>query len=472
MKKISSKILFLLLIILSYQKVGLTLSYKTKKLDLTIYNNGKAFITEIRQMNIKVSEKPFEIIFADIPETIDPTSLQITSSSSGFKLLDQSYEYNLINTKSLLNKYINKKLTLIIPSFSERKKYVIKQAVLISNNDRPIFMVDKKIYIGPYTAIMIPDVPKDLHPRPVLVCHVKNDGPETQQNIKVSYLANDFGWKTNYILKISKNSKSAFLSGWFSITNNTNMTFKNAHVRLVAGNIQFITNSNRYREKRLFLTAKRSSENYGVKERNLFEYHIYDIPRNITLKERQTKQINFIQSPSFPVKKILEVVSKKADLYGHLYINPVEIRHPDVYIVFHNKKQNGLGIPLPTGVIRVYKDFADGMQFIGEDRIKNIPENSKVLLNVGKAFDITIEKRKIDTKKLGKNMYELEWMITIKNEKDKAESIIIKEYVPGDWEFVKNPAGFKKIASNWIRKTVCVPAKGKKHIKYRVRCKL
>ncbi len=473
MKRLISGILCLMIIFPFFQLSGFASVYKTKALNLTIYNNGKAFITETRQMEIRVSNKPFEVVFSGIPETIEPSSIQVTSTSPGFKVLAQSYEYDLINTKNLLNRYVGKEIMVVMPDFNAgSNKYVVRHAILVANNDRPVFMLGKRIYIGSYNGIMLPNMPRNLHSRPALVWLLKNNGPEKQQDIKISYIANGFGWRADYSLRIAEDNKSAFLSCWFNVTNNTGMSFNNAHLRLIAGKIHCVNDGGRYKERSLFLAAKGASGKEAIKEKGIFEYHMYSIHRHVTLKARQTKQISFIQSRAFSVKKILKIRNKRLGLYRFSYIGPVMRQHPDVYVVFKNVRQNGLGMPLPGGIVRVYRDSNEGTLFIGEDRIKHTPANAEVLLNLGSSFDVTVERKRINIKKLRKNIYETDWEITIKNVKEVGEEVIIEEYIPGDWKFVVNPDDFKKVASNWIRKKVFVPANSKKKVRYRVRCDL
>jgi len=447
-------------------------SGKTKSLTLTIYNHGKALINEIREMKIETNNEPFEIIFEGVPTTIDPTSLQVKSSSPQFRILDQNYEYDLINTKNLLDRYIGKKLKVAIPDLKAKEagKFVFKEAKLISNNDRPIFEIEKEIYIGSYSSLMLASIPENLRAKPALVWLVENKGP-SQQEIEVSYLAGGFNWRADYVLKVERDNKSASLSGWVTLENHSGMTYKEVDLKLVAGELHEAPPEREYMGKdRMLFTKKVAKEE--VEEERFFEYHLYSFPRKVTVKNKQTKQISLLQSTNFQINRILKSRNKNPYLYLSSYSGPTLKQHPEIYLEFKNTKENGLGMPLPKGKVRAYQKSSDGsVLLIGEDRIDHTPKNEKVSLKMGEAFDITIERKQKDFEKISRDVYETAWEIEVRNAKEEADQVIFEEYIPGDWKFVSNPDKFKKIASNWIKTTVSIPPEGKKVVRYRVRIK-
>ncbi len=444
----------------------------TKSLTVTIYNQGKILVNEVREVTLKSGTKPFELVFEGVPTTIDPTTLQVKSLSRGFTILDQNYEYDLINTKNLLNKYIGKEIEILIPDpkGSDKDVRVLKKAKLIANNDRPIFEIDNKVYLGSYSSIMLAGIPENLRARPALVWLIKNEGP-TRQKLNVTYLAGSCSWKADYVLKVNRDNSRADLSGWVTIENKSGKTFKHANLKLVAGKLHQVTQE---QEFPVFTKAYRATPaaREGMKEESFFEYHLYSLPRKVTIKNNQTKQISLLQAQGIRVNRILVSRNNSPGYYYSAYSGPTKKSHPKIYIKFKNTTENGLGIPLPKGIIRAYQESSDGSTlFIGEDKIDHTPKNEKVNLEVGEAFDITIERKQLSFERLGNHLVENEWQIKVRNAKNKPDKVLLEEYVPGDWKFVNNNAGFKKISANWIRTEVIVPAEGEKVLTYKVRVK-
>ncbi len=441
-----------------------------KEISVTIYNKGSALIREVREVSIKVEDKPFELIYEGVPSTIVPTSLQVTSTSAGFRILDQNYEYDLINTKNLLDKYVGEELVVGIPDPEGKDRILMKTALLISNNDRPIFRIDDKIYIGSYSALFLAEIPGNLRPRPALVWLVRNTLDQDQQ-IEVSYLAQGLTWKADYVLKISGDDRSASLAGWVTLKNHSGMAFNDAGLKLVAGDIHRVMARRRFPTRTALRLEKAVTQEEMIREESFFEYHLYTVPRKISIKNNQTKQIALIQTPPFFITKILKVKNHNPFLYQGPWSGPSTKEHPRVILEFANSKKNRLGLPLPKGIVRAYKASSDGsLLLIGEDSIQHTPEGEKVSLHMGSAFDVTVERKQTDFAKLAKGLYESAWEIEIRNAKSAKANVVLEEFIPGiEWTLISNPQGFKKIASNWISLKVSVPAKGKKVIKYRVR---
>ncbi len=442
----------------------------TKSLTVTVYNQGKILVNEIREVSLESGPDPFELVFEGVPTTIDPTTLQIKSSSRGFTVLDQNYEYDLINTKNLLNKYVGKEVEVMIPDPTKPEKgaMILKKGKLLANNDRPIFLIDNRVYLGSYSSIMLAGIPDNLRARPALVWLIKNTGPG-KQRINVTYLAGNCFWRSDYVLKVNRDNTRADLSGWVTIDNKTGKTFTNANLKLVAGKLHQVSSRPGYAlEEKVYMAAPRAKAN--MKEESFFEYHLYSLPRKATVKNNQTKQISLLQAQGIKVKRLLIARNNSPGFYYSAYSGPTRKSHPTIYIKFKNSKENGLGIPLPKGIVRAYQESSDGTNlFIGEDRIDHTPKNEKVKLQMGEAFDITIERKQLDFERLGRHSVENEWEIRVRNAKDKPDTVILEEFVPGDWKFVSNAAGFKKISANWARTTVTVPPEGEKVLTYKVR---
>jgi hypothetical protein len=428
---------------------------------VTIYNQNRALVNEIREISVPQGSHTVE--FKDVPETIDATSLQVRSLTSpeDFKILDQNYEYDLINVQNLLNKYVGKRLRVVLPDpRGPRDSKIIKEATLLSNNDRPIFLIDgsddagSEVYVGNYESVLLPEIPEGLRPQPTLVWLVSNQGVENQR-IEVSYLADSMNWKADYVLKLDRENTLGSLSGWVTLENQSGKAFKNARLKLVAGDVHQVSRQRGYPEaKERSLMAAPAED--AMQQESMFEYHLYSLGRTVDISNRQTKQVALLQSPELKVEKRL------VGMWGGQFYESgrrgIEKQKLGVFLKFMNNQENGIGVPLPKGIIRAYQESSDGtVIFIGEDTIDHTGKDREVELKMGEAFDVVIERRQTDYRKTGTNTIRYGWELTIKNSKDVPQRVEIEETLPGDWIIIESNMKYEKIDAHRIRFIVDAP---------------
>jgi len=142
----------------------------------------------------------------------------------------------------------------------------------------------------------------------------------------------------------------------------------------------------------------------------------------------------------------------------------------NVYIKFKNSKENGLGIPLPAGIMRFYKEDSDGsLQFVGEDRIEHTPKGEEVKLKIGESFDVVAERIQTDYRQVTTKLHESAWEITLRNRKEEDITIGIVEPLFGSWVVTGNSHPYRKIDAFTIRFDVNIPGDGEAKVKYMVR---
>lgn len=436
---------------------------------VTIYNQNRALINETREMAIPQGTQTVE--FKDVAETIDPTSLQVRSLTSpeAFRILDQNYEYDLINVQNLLNKYVGKRLKVMIadPQGAQNAK-VIKDARLLANNGQPVFMFEKtdassspsaagEVYVGSYDGLLLPQIPEGLRPQPTLVWLVENRG-EPQQKINVSYLAGNMNWKADYVLQLDRSNVKASLSGWVTLDNQSGKAFKQANLKLVAGDIHLVTRPERAPEVLRKMAPAGAAE--MMKQEELFEYHLYSLGRPVDIGNKQTKQVGLLQSPELKIEKRL-VGRWNSDRYDSA-VRGVTQEKLAVLLKFNNSKENGIGLPLPKGIIRAYQESADGsVIFIGEDTIDHTGKGKDVELKAGNSFDVTVERKQTDFHKTGANSVRYGWELKVKNSKDSTQRVDLEETFPGEWRLVNASTKYEKLDARTIRFTVDAPPFGK-----------
>jgi hypothetical protein len=141
-----------------------------------------------------------------------------------------------------------------------------------------------------------------------------------------------------------------------------------------------------------------------------------------------------------------------------------------VFLELENTKKNNLGMPLPKGTVRVYKEDKDGsLQFVGEDRIDHTPKDEKFKIKIGEAFDLVGERVQTDYKRLGPNLFEVAFEVSLRNHKQEDIKVWVEEPIPGDWEMLSRTHPYEKLSAHLIRFEVPVAKDKEEKVKYRIR---
>ena len=205
------------------------------------------------------------------------------------------------------------------------------------------------------------------------------------------------------------------------------------------------------------------------KSEGFFEYHLYTLDGRTTVKDSQTKQLALMSASDVPVDKHF-IYYGAASYHRTQYGVPISNQKVGVYLDIRNTKENRLGIPLPKGKVRVYKaDTSGSQQLIGEDWIDHTPKDERVRIKMGEAFDVVGERVQKDWKRIGSNLYEIEWEITLRNHKKEAVTVEVIEPMPGDWEVLRATHPHEKLQAFTARWKIPVPKDGEAKLTYRIR---
>lgn len=211
----------------------------------------------------------------------------------------------------------------------------------------------------------------------------------------------------------------------------------------------------------------------SMREESLFEYHLYSLARPTNILNSQTKQVSLLSATAVPVTKEF-VLDGSNFYYNRQYGDIGKKLKVGVFVQFKSQKIAGLGMPIPKGIVRVYKkDGSGNAQFIGEDRIDHTPKNETIRLKMGDAFDITANKKQTDFIKRkhllpGRNAFESAFKIELKNAKSEAVTVIVREPVPSDWEMLKESHPHNKVEAGTAEWRIKIPAESRKTLEYRV----
>jgi hypothetical protein len=442
-------------------------------LSVTVYNSNIALVRDVRQLALPGGL--FRLKFMDIAATVNPATVHFRSLTDPEKLgvLEQNYEYDLLDPAKLLHKYVGKEVTLV-RSYQDNgttKREDIK-ATLLADNNCPVWKIGNDIVTGGYAeSYRFPEVPANLYERPTLLMSLENSGGRKQQ-IEASYLATNLSWNADYVLTVARDDKQSDLDGWVTVVNNSGTAFHNAKLQLVAGELnRIVTPENRAMEMDRIVTKMAASAPQFQQE-NFSEYHLYSLGRRTSVEDKETKQISLLQGTGVPIQKIFVVNGQ--NFYYHNAQNPGSPMKDAVlvYYKFRNDEKSGLGMPMPAGNVRVYqKDSRGGVLFAGEDRIDHTPKDETISIHIGNAFDVVSERKQTDYKRIDNHVWEMEFEIALRNHKDTPITVQVNEPIGGDWEMLSSSYKFTKTAAFAAQFNVPVAANGSAILKYRVRAR-
>ncbi|GJM44557.1 MAG: DUF4139 domain-containing protein [Gemmatimonadota bacterium] len=419
------------------------------EMHVTVYNNDLALVREVRQ--VEVPKGLSEYSFTGVPARIDATSVRL-SGGKGLTVLEQNYRYDLVSRQKLLERYLDQ-TARIITKHDKVHEGILKTAagsLVLETPDGVVLVNDDEI-----ADITLPRIPDGLITRPTLVWAMDNSGA-TRRDLEVQYLTNGMAWHTEYVGAVDADDKRMRLSGWVSIENNSGATFENAHLKVVAGDVNRAPDP---RPDMLFARTAEMSKSAGFQERTFFEYHLYDLERPTTIADREIKQIQLIEDREVPVEKI------------YVYEPTRGTQDVQVKLRFENTEEKGLGIPLPAGKLRVYREDKGGaLEFAGEDRLDHTPRDEEVTVYLGNAFDLVGERQEMESRRVTDRVFERKVQIKLRNRKESGSvSIVVREHPGGNWTILESTHPGDRLNARDLEFTVPVKAGEEVVMTYRVR---
>ncbi|MFN8177270.1 MAG: DUF4139 domain-containing protein [bacterium] len=424
------------------------------EIHVTVYNDDLALVKETRR--VEVPKGTGEFSFTGVPDRIDATTVRLNPGpGGGLVVLEQNYRYDLVSRDKLLERYLDRTVR-ILTKHDKLHEGVLKTAagaLVLNGKDGVVVVNDDEI-----ADLTLPELPEGLVTRPTLVWKLENSGA-TQRDLEIAYLTGGFSWHAEYVAAVDANDTKMGLSGWVSLDNHSGATYKDAHLKVVAGDVHRATQAPSpivMGGMRTDMMAKAAPE---MEERTFFEYHIYDLDRPTTLADREVKQVQLIADREVPVQKLY--------VYEPTSGNDKVL----VKLEFENKKERGLGIPLPAGVFRVYREDVGGaLEFAGEDRIQHTARDEKVSVALGNAFDLVGERNEMESKRLSDRVFERAIQIKLRNRKEKdAVTIKVREHPGGNWTVLSSSLEWKKPKAADLEFEVPVAAGKEVVLDYRVR---
>ncbi|HEX6440288.1 MAG TPA: DUF4139 domain-containing protein, partial [Candidatus Binatia bacterium] len=431
---------------------------------ITVYNSNLGLVKDARRLRLPrgvIQLKFGEVAAKIMPQTVHSKSL---SDPKRLQILEQNYEYDLLTPQKLLEKFVGKEITIL-------KDGVEVPITILSVNQGIVYKLGGRIFSGQPHNLIFPSIPDTLISHPTLLWLLENHSTAPHQ-LEATYLTGGLSWRADYVAVLDSKDKLLDLSGWVTLENQSGATYQNARLKLVAGDV------NRVIERRGAADAMRELSELSAKpaaapfnEESFFEYHLYSLQRATTIKENQTKQVSLLSADRVPITK--QYVYRGSQQYFRSRLgSPVSNQKIGVYVEIANKKEQNLGMPLPKGVVRVYKADNDGsLQFIGEDRIDHTPKDETIKIKMGDAFDIVGQRKQTDWRKLADNLYEAAFEISLRNHKEDAVTVSVIEPMLADWEILSSSHTHKKTDAHTAHFDLPVAKNGETKLQYRVRYK-
>ena len=439
-------------------------------LAVTVYNSDIALVRDAR--NLTLASGTSDLQFMDIAATVNPATVHFRSLSepSRVSVLEQNYEYDLLEPDKLLRKYVGRDVTLVRQrqeGGTTRMEEV--RARLLSYNNAPVWRIGDEIITGLHADhIRFPELPGNLYSRPTLIWTLNNTGARSHR-VEASYLAGKLAWSADYVLTVGRDDKAADLDGWVTLTNGSGTAFRNAKLQLVAGDLNRVRQALARQMQDAAMPTGAVAEK-AFQQEAFSEYHLYSLGRRTSINNNETKQVSMLGATSVPVLK--RFVVEGQNFYYHNAHHPgAPIKDVvQVYYQFRNEEKAGLGVPMPSGVVRVYQaDSKGGVHFVGEDRISHTPKDETLNLKIGNAFDVVCEREQTDFQKIASGVYEVEYEITLRNHKESAITVEVNEPIGGTWRMLSSSHEWQKSAAWAAQFKVPVAAGAETTLKYRLR---
>ena len=394
---------------------------------------GYALVRDTRRMQLPKGVG--DVRFSDVATRIDPTTVAFDALSdpAGTRVIEQNYQYDLVDNAKLLQRYIGEPITVEqlrgdkIETLAGKLLSATGGLILQRDNGEVLTLKD-------YANIRFPALPGGLITKPTLVWKVdsKSGG---EQTARVSYQTHGVVWWSDYNLTLRDTGGKCDLdlSAWVTLVNHSGGSYPNAQLKLVAGDVHRAPSA--APQPRYEAMAVRSAPaNDGFSEAALSEYHLYTLGRRTDLPSNSTKQLELFPSVSgIACRKELVLASGQ--------------KNASAFVLFDNDKANHLSVPLPGGRMRVNQVNAnDGsLEFIGEDIIHHTPRNETVRINIGDSFDVVGERKQTDQKVSNGRVVQESYEISVRNRKDSAVTVLVRESLNhGEWHIVANNHKYTK----------------------------
>lgn len=443
---------------------------------------GYALIRDARRMRLARGQSTLR--FTDVAARMDPTTVSFASKTdpAGTRVIEQAYQYDLVSGDKLLRRFIGETIS-VEQSFGERSER-ISGTLLSADGGLTLSLPSGEIAtLGSWSGVRFPSLPGGLITRPTLVWTVDAQRAGDHE-VQVAYQASGLTWWADYNATLDEREGCRMdLGAWVTLVNQSGGSFPNAQLKLVAGEVNRApvpaAPAPAMLQRRMEAMSAMSDE--GFTESGLFEYHLYTLGRRTDLPDNATKQIELFPAARGVAcsKQLVFTASPEVRIFhggprtdqGFAATSQGEV---GAFIEFENRREQGLGMPLPAGRVRVNQaNSVDGsLEFIGEDLIGHTPRNEKLTLKLGKSFDVVGERRQTDFRvDTGAKWLEESFEVSVRNRKEEPVSLRVREYAYrwSQWSLTAQSHPSEKRDAQTLDFPLRVPADGEVKLRYTIR---
>jgi hypothetical protein len=423
--------------------------------NITIYSDV-ALVEELRTLTISAGEKDY--LIEDLPKTLLPDSVLFRPLKE-IELIEQEFlPAQELTGWQLLQNAVGQEVEVTVARGLVPKTY---RGTLLSVEDGIVLqeVTGRVQIIKEFSEVSLAQL-GEYRKAPALRWRIQSDSSREVQG-KLSYLASGLSWSAYYTAILNESETQMALTSWVTVQNTSGRDYKNAKLTLIAGELRRVAPPAPISPPRAVVPL--AAQEKELETKPTFEYHQYEFPRRITLTDRQSLELSFIRADAVTVSK-------------HYVYEAAVSPHVRVEIRSVNDGAHGLGIALPGGVVRLYKETQDGIQLIGEDSLGHTPTGEKIALVPGMAFDLKADRvlkdrQVVGRDELGRELYRDTYEITLRNQKDSDVVIEVRERLQGTWKIVSAEPSYEKLDASTVLFTVPVKARAAAKVTYTVEWK-
>jgi hypothetical protein len=423
--------------------------------NITIYSDV-ALVEELRTLTISAGEKDY--LIEDLPKTLLPDSVLFRPLKE-IEIVEQEFlPAQELTGWQLLQNAVGQEVEVTVARGLVPKTY---RGTLLSVEDGIVLqeVTGRVQIIKEFSEVSLAQL-GEHRKAPALRWRIQSDSSRQLQG-KLSYLASGLSWSAYYTAILNESETQMALTSWVTVQNTSGRDYKNAKLTLIAGELRRVAPPAPVSPPRAVVPL--AAQEKEIETQPTFEYHQYEFQRKITLNDRQSLELSFIRADAVTVSK-------------HYVYEAAVSPQVRVEIRSINDGAHGLGIALPAGVVRLYKETQDGIQLIGEDSLGHTPTGEKIALVPGMAFDLKADRvlkdrQVVERDELGRELYRDTYEITLRNQKDSDVVIEVKERLQGTWKIVSAEPSYEKLDASTVLFTVPVKARAAAKVTYTVEWK-
>jgi hypothetical protein len=386
---------------------ALAVAQDAPRQSLTIYNSNLALVQDTRTQAVAAGRSRLE--FKDVSGQIRPETVSL--SGAGVGVVEQNFDFDLLTPGKLMEKAIGRQVQIVRINPGNGQQ-TTETATVLSVNEGVVLKIGERIEVlredDIPTRVIFDRIPENLRARPTLSVTVDSASAGVRP-LTLTYLTHGLSWKADYVALFDEAGGRLDLQGWVTLSNNSGVTYRDADVQLVAGDINLVRSEQeyfaRYGQRRG--ATRRAGTETPTGPESVADYYLYPLPARTTVAQNQTKQVSFLDVKGGRARK-----GYAWRAYGFQTLE--EPQAADVAVEFTNSTAGGLGAQLPAGIVRVYvKDQAGEPKFVGENRVDHTPQGSDVSVKIGEAFDVTVQPTVVahERSKHNHSRYRMEYVV-------------------------------------------------------------